>query len=79
MIFPRESRITFIKEIRNIKNPVTNQLKYDILHPSTSTQNKKTTTTTKQKHSDKKQQIMIKYKSLAAYNIMFPFKKLLIL
>lgn len=38
----------------------------------------KTTTTTKQKHSDKKQQILIKYKSLA-YNIMFPFKKLSIL
>lgn len=37
------------------------------------------TTTTKQKHSDKKQQILIKYKSLAAYNIMFPFKKLSIL
>lgn len=36
----------------------------------------KATTTTKQKHSDKKQQILIKYKSLAAYNIMFPFKKL---
>lgn len=80
MISPRESRITFIKEIRNIRSPVTNQLKYDILHPSTSTQNKKkTTTTTKQKHSDKKQQIMIKYKSLAAYNIMFPIKKLSIL
>lgn len=39
----------------------------------------KTTTTTKQKYSDKKQQILIKYKSLAAYNIMFPFKKLSIL
>lgn len=40
---------------------------------------KTTTTTTKQKHRDKKQQIMIKYKSLAAYNIMFPIKKLSIL
>lgn len=79
MISPKASRITFIKEIRNIRNPLTNQLKYDILHPSTSTQNKKTTTTTKQKYSDKKQQILIKYKSLAAYNIMFPFKKLSIL
>lgn len=39
----------------------------------------KTTTTTKQKYSDKKQQILIKYKSLAAYNNMFPFKKLSIL
>lgn len=37
---------------------------------------KATTTTTKHKHSDKKQQILIKYKSLAAHNIMFPFKKL---
>lgn len=77
MISPRESRITFIKEIRNIRSPVTNQLKYDILHPSTSTQNKKKQQQNKNKN--KKQQIMIKYKSLAAYNIMFPIKKLSIL
>lgn len=80
MISPRESRITFIKEIRNIRSPVTNQLKYDILHPSTSTQNKKQQQQQQNKNIViKKQQIMIKYKSLAAYNIMFPIKKLSIL